>query len=237
MIWRAALAAWLALGGATLAGPCVQSDGLRACFDAPRTAGLYGHSVLGATPEWGALSIRRGAGAAIEVTLPADRLFEDITPRLADIDGDGALDVLVVESAFDAGARLSAYRSDGSLLAATPAIGQRNRWLAPAGAGDIDGDGQTEIALIDRPHLARLLRIFRLKAGALVEVAQLGGLTNHRIGDAFIQGGLAPCGVMVLADARWRDVMHVRLRDGALSARAVGRYSGPSSLEPAAACR
>jgi hypothetical protein len=50
---------------------------------------------------------------------------------------------------------------DVRLLAATPHIGSANRWLAPIGAADLDGDGRVEIAYVDRPHLARTLRIWR----------------------------------------------------------------------------
>ena len=85
---------------------------------------------------------------------------------------------------------MTAEGGDLRLVAATPNIGQRNRWLAPVAAADLDGDGATEIAYVDRPHLARRLRIWRFEGGSLTEIAALPGLTNHRIGEAFITGGL-----------------------------------------------
>jgi hypothetical protein len=47
-------------------------------------------------------------------------------------------------------------------LASTPWIGQRFRWLAPVAAADLDGDGAMELAYVDRPHLARTLRVWRI---------------------------------------------------------------------------
>ena len=43
------------------------------------------------------------------------------------------------------GARLAIYDETG-LVSATPYIGRSNRWLAPLGAGDLDGDGNIELA-------------------------------------------------------------------------------------------
>lgn len=88
---------------------------------------------------------------------------------------------------------------------------------------DLDGDGLTEIACIDRPHLARTLRIWRYTDGTLTEIATARGLTNHRIGDAFISGGLRDCvqgPEILLARPDW---------SGIVAARACGpSFSGPT---------
>jgi hypothetical protein len=170
--------------------------------------------------------------------LPADHVFEDLAPRLVDVTGDGEPEVIVVETDVRRGAALAIYDVNGK-LAETPHIGQRNRWLAPVGAADLDGDGQIEIAYVDRPHLAKVLRVWRLDGRKLVPVGELGGLSNHQIGWDFIPGGLRDCGAgpeIVLADAAWARVMAVRF-DGALSARALGTYRGPDSLMSALACQ
>ncbi len=47
----------------------------------------------------------------------------------------------------------------------------------------------------------------------LAETLRLPGLTNHRIGEAFISGGLRDCGAgaeLVLASADWSRVMLVQ---------------------------
>ncbi len=125
-------------------------------------------------------------------------------------------------------------------MTATPFIGQRFRWLAPVGVADLDGDGSVELAYVDRPHLAKVLRVWRFRDGALREVAAAEGYTNHRIGERDIAGGIRDCGdgpEMVIADATWQDVVTLRLADGDLVARVWGPHEGRGSFERALTCR
>lgn len=201
--------------------------------------GRYPHGVLGDTIEHGALKLTYlPMRTTFVIRLPIDRVFEDTAPRIADVDGDGRAEAVVVESHKDQGARLAIYNG-GGLMAATPYIGQRNRWLAPIGIADLDGDGSVEIAYIDRPHLLKTLRVVRLVDGELREVASLEGVTNHRIGEREIGGGLRTCGgarEMIVARHDWRRVMAVTFQDGLLHAREIGVHNGPSSLSNALTC-
>lgn len=223
--WRSlARGAWVALalvaGGASAEG-CVEA----ARYGAPTDR--YAHGVLGDAIEWGSLTIDSTGGRRVTVTLPQDRVFEDIAPRLVDLEPEGCPAVLVVETQAQTGAQLALYGADGVKLAATPHIGQPNRWLAPVGAGDLDGDGAVEIAYVDRPHLAKVLRVWRYSAGQLTEVAAAEGFSNHRIGWDYIAGGLRECGAgveMVLASGDWRQLVAVRF-DGGLARRVLGPYS------------
>ncbi|PJE37733.1 hypothetical protein CVM52_05700 [Pseudooceanicola lipolyticus] len=198
--------------------------------------GRYDHGVLGDALEWGSLTLRTGAQRS-RITLPPSRVFEDTAPRIVQIAPDRRA-ALVVESDVEQGARLALYDRDG-LIAATPFIGQRHRWLSPLGAADLDGDGFVEIAYIDRPHLARVLRIWRFRDGALHPVANRAGLTNHRIGQEFISGGIRACGArpeIVSVNADWSRVMLSRLVDGRIETRGAGRFAGPESLAKALRC-
>lgn len=211
-------------------------------------AATYGHEVLGDTPEWDTLRITWAEGHRPQdqpfdtVNLAKHRhVFEDIAPRLIDMDGDGLVEVVGVESSFAEGARLFVLRGTGSDIEAarTPYIGQRNRWLAPIGAADLDGDGAIEVAYIDRPHLAKTLRVWRYLDGALTEVASLEGLTNHKIGEPFISGGIRDCGdgpEIVTADSRWQSVVATRLVDGKLEASQIADFDGSDSFRPVLAC-
>ena len=197
----------------------------------------YAHGILGDAIEWGTLEITTDTGLR-RFELPQDRVFEDVAPRLADLDSDGAPEVIVVETLNTAGAQLAVYDATGK-IAATPHIGRTNRWLAPIGAADLDGDGAIEIAYIDRPHLAKTLRVWRFEDGALVPVADLGGLTNHRIGEADIGGGIRDCGngpEMITASADWSRVMATQLSEGQLRTRALGRHVDRGSFATALAC-
>ena len=213
----------------------------------------YAHGVLGDSIEYGALEITvehdaaKGnlSRSAVQkrsvqlIRLPLNRVFEDLAPRLIDVTGDGAPEVVVVETQVNKGAQLAVYSAKGKKLAATPHIGQTHRWLAPIGAADVDGDGHIEIAYIDRPHLAKTLRLWRYKNGKLREVAALKGLTNHQIGWDFIASGLRDCGSnpeMVTADAGWKHIMATRYKNGKITARRIGAYKGPSSIVRALSC-
>ena len=200
--------------------------------------GRYAHGILGDALEWGGLQLSLADGGARRFDLPRDHVFEDIAPRLVDVTGDGAPEVLVIETDVNRGAALAIYGPEGKITE-TPHIGQSNRWLAPLGAADLDGDGAIEIAYVDRPHLARVLRVWRFANGSLSEVAQMEGLTNHRIGEQYISGGIRDCeGVpeVVLADADWQRVVAVTLKDGQLAQRDIGPFAGAESFAAALAC-
>ncbi|WP_422054726.1 FG-GAP repeat domain-containing protein [Shimia sp.] len=199
----------------------------------------YAHGVLGDAIEYGTLELTLKDGKRLALTLPQDRVFEDIAPRLVDMDGGGAPEVIVVESSQTGGARLAIYDETG-LRAATPHIGQRNRWLAPIGAADLDGDGHIEVAYIDRPHLAKTLRVWRFQDNQLTQMASQAGLTNHRIGEDFISGGIRDCGdgpEMITVNANWSEVMATRFDGKTLSPRALGPFEGQTSLKRALDCK
>lgn len=199
----------------------------------------YPHGVLGDAVEHGRLVLRTAGGLTVTHVLSADLVFEDTAPRLADVDGDGVPEVIAVESHQSRGARLAVWGSDGR-IAATPYIGTRFRWLAPVGADDLDGDGRVEIAYVDRPHLAKTLRIWRFAAGGLTEVAAFPGVTNHRIGERDIAGGIRTCGAgpeMIVASADWRVLLALRWRDGAVEARRIGGDTSRAAFVRAMACR
>jgi hypothetical protein len=211
----------------------------------------YAHGVFGETEEWGALEIDTVAGKSNEIApslalrkstylfrLPLNHVFEDIAPRVVDLDGDGAPEVIVVETDVAKGAALAVYSETGK-RAETPHIGQTHRWLAPLDVGDLDGDGLPEIAYVDRPHLARELVIVQYRGRKLVEIARIPGLTNHRFGEKTITGGIRNCGQggeAILANADWSHVMAVRLQGRSLNPRAIGKYSA-SAMKRALACK
>ena len=137
------------------------------------------------------------------------------------------------------GARLAIYDENG-MRAATPFIGRPHRWLAPLGVADLDGDGRVEIAYVDRPHLAKVLRIWRYEGGRLRHLADVPGLTNHRIGWDRIPGGIRDCGrgpEMITADGGWRRVIATTWDGRRAAKRDLGAYAGEQSLARAMACK
>lgn len=209
----------------------------------------YDHLVLGRDHNWSQLRVTLSDGASLTLH-HAEAVFEDTAPRLVDLDGDDAPELIVVESLAGQGARLAIYGTGDeglALLAATPFIGRGYRWLAPVGAGDLDGDGRIEIAYVDRPHLRKTLRVWRFHpdgAPSLRPVADLGGVTNHRIGAPIIEGGIricddpqgTPAPEMILASDDWRHVRAVRFDGHTLVSRDVGPYTGPLTAQTYPRC-
>lgn len=212
----------------------------------------YDHGILGDKIEYGAILLqyqnnssqfmkqdavlRRGS---VTIRLPLDHVFEDIAPRLIDIDGDGDFEVMVVETDVAKGAQLAIYDETGKITA-TPHIGRTHRWLAPIGAADLDGDGHVEIAYIDRPHLARVLKIWRFKDGKLTFVTERGGLTNHQIGQDYISGGIRDCGTgpqMITTNANWSKIVASTFDGRNLRSVEIGPHKGPNSFKRAMDCR
>ncbi|QJF52041.1 FG-GAP repeat domain-containing protein [Roseobacter ponti] len=229
---RRALLALCLLHGPAFAGVTINA----ARYEGPTDR--YAHAVLGDAVEYITLVLTLSDGTERRLSLPDDLVFEDTAPRLHDLNGDGAPEVVVVESSQTRGARLAVWGRDGRITA-TPFIGTRFRWLAPLGAADLDGDGTVEIAWIDRPHLAKTLRIWRYEQSALTEVASLAGYTNHRIGEHDIAGGIRMCGgfpEMILATADWSELVALRFDGAGIAGRTLGTDTRRPAFARAMVC-
>jgi hypothetical protein len=96
-----------------------------------------------------------------------------------------------------------------------------NRWLAPVGVGDFDGDGvANEVALVAMPHLAGLLRVYRIQAGELPLISEAAGYSNHVYGQAEMSMSLVDHGQksdrILLPDRARRRLVWLSLINGRL---------------------
>ncbi|SDW43603.1 hypothetical protein SAMN04488238_10266 [Roseicitreum antarcticum] len=207
----------------------------------------YAHNVLGDLRGFGALEVTIAGGTTLRLVLPEARVFEDIAPRLWDIDGDEIPEIVAVESDQSLGARLTAWavlrETDGThgmvLRAAGDFIGTRFRWLAPAGIADFTGDGRPEIAYVEMPHLARRLVLVGLRGDRFEPLARIGGVSNHRIGEGFITGGLRNCGTgpeLLLPSADWSQIARVTFDNNRLVAADLGPFTSALALEAMMGC-
>lgn len=239
----------LAVALPLLAASAANSEIIRADYTTPTPR--YTHAILGDALEWGALRLTLADQSTVTLTLPDSRVFEDLSPRLVDVDLDGDAEVVTIESSLHYGARLSVYDETG-LVAATPYIGQSHRWLAPVGAADLDGDGSIELAYVDRPHLAKKLRVWRFENGTLTEISYSPdgpaqdllasvGVTNHKIGWDYILGGIRDCGegpALVVGSGDWTSVWAFTLSpDGSLQAKASFDGATPEVFDAALSCK
>lgn len=151
-----------------------------AWFSEPTTR--YRHSPFGSEKHPTAITVSTAEKRIMKFRLPKDSVFEDRTPRLIDIDGDGKEDIVAVRSYDLRGSALAVIGMRGNdleVIAETPPTGAPFRWLNPAGFADFDGDGRTDIALVTRPHTDGELQIWTLREGALVQLADTDDVSNH----------------------------------------------------------
>ncbi len=205
-------------------------------FGGPTRA--YDHAILGDGVEYTQLILRAG-GRRVVIEVGAGHVFEDLAPRLADLDRDGRPEVIVVRTDMQRGASLAVY-GVGGLITQTPPIGQTHRWLAPVGVGDFDGNGRVEIAYIETPHLGNVLKIYHYFSQKLVLAAAVPGFSNHRIGDNFILGGVRNCGrgdEIITADASWQRILSTTITEGRVRSRVLGSATTRRGFTRAMACR
>jgi len=165
----------------------------------------YAHGVLGDRIEATQLVVETKMGTRLMVELPADRVFEDLEPRVVDINNDNTEEVLVVVSEQHLGASLVVYgivNNELVQLATTPFLGQAYRWLNPLGVGDFDGDGNKDIALVATPHIGGLLRLYHINGKKLIQFAEYSGVSTHYIGSTEL-------GLGVVVSASPRDLILV----------------------------
>ncbi len=196
----------------------------------------YAHGVLGDALEASRLVLRLRHGDTLTFELPLTRVFEDLQPRLEDLDGDKKDEILLVESDVDLGASLAVYGITGgqiTLRAQTPFLGQPNRWLNPVGSGDFDGDGHLDVATVITPHIGGILRLYRFSEPSLIQYAELKGVSTHQIGSTelglgqvvTLQNGTDG---LLLPDQSRRTLMLLRWSSGAM--HELARVSLPSPV-------
>ena len=145
----------------------------------------YAHHVLGGNAEPTSLVVSTNKRVVLKLKLPPDSVFEDREPRIVDIDGDGLDEIIAIRSYITKGSVLAiiAIRPTGlTIVAETEPPGMPFQWLCPAGVGDFDGDGNTDIALVRRPHDLGNLEIYTLKGTRLIHMMTIDDVSNHARG-------------------------------------------------------
>ena len=150
----------------------------------------YSHGILGDRVEASALTVRLASGKRFSVDAGSGHVFEDLTPRLADLDGDGRNEIIVIRTNLRRGAALAVYGQHGGgleLLAATADIGRANRWRNPALIFPSPASDEMLIAEVVTPHIGGTLKLWALKASTgsgyrLEPRGSASGFSNHFIG-------------------------------------------------------
>ena len=158
------------------------ASALTARYTDPTTR--YTHGILGDAIEGGGLLVVR-AGKRYYYKLDERFVFEDLQPRMADVDNDGQPEFITIRSSLTQGAGVAVFKLVNDqlvLLAASEFIGTPNRWLNIAAIADLDNDGKVEIAWVQTPHIGGILRVAKLVGDRLQIVDEKSGYSNHQIG-------------------------------------------------------
>lgn len=156
---------------------------VRAWYGEPTSR--YRHGVLGDAIEGGALVAELSDGQRLIHRLDEALVFEDIAPRIADLDGDGRAEIVTIIAHQGQGAAVAIFAvEDGRLAmkARNAFIGRANRWLNIAAVAPLAGGGTPEIAIVTTPHIGGRLAILRYAGGAITRLATADGFSNHVIG-------------------------------------------------------
>lgn len=193
----------------------------RAWYSSPTDR--YRHGALGDDIEGGAIVAEDVFGNFFVATLDPSQVFEDLTPRIADIDNDGINEIITIRSSVRTGAAVAVYGLSGTRLielTSTPPIGRANRWLNIAGIADFTGNGQLDIAIVKTPHIGGRLEILTWNRNRLEVVDSAEGFSNHAFASidqglsavASVDGDRIPD--LILPDAQRRTLRMVTVSRG-----------------------
>jgi hypothetical protein len=144
----------------------------------------YAHGILGDQIEGGGLLVTV-KNKQYHYKLDEAFVFEDLQPRLADVDNDGDLEFITIQSSVTQGGSVAVYKIINDTLRpflSSGYIGTPSRWLNIAAIDDLDNDGKMEIAWVQTPHIGGILKIARIENGKWTLLDEKTGVSNHRIG-------------------------------------------------------
>jgi len=145
----------------------------------------YTHGILGDKIEAEQLVVVVD-GVFYEYKLSNDYVFEDLRPRLYDVDGDSKLEFITIRTNLLHGAGIAIYKIIGGKLVEythTPEIGIPYRWLNVVIVNDLDNDGVVELVWIETPHIGGVVKVAKIKAGTLEVITERAQYSNHAIGE------------------------------------------------------
>lgn len=191
-------------------------DGRFALFGDPTDR--YQHGALGDGIEAETLVVVDATTAEVtaRTTLDAPLVFEGLQPLVADLNDDGAPEIVTTVADERDGARIAVFAPDGDRLATGPL--HEPGWRHQLTVAPFGPDGRPELAVVRKPHVDRVLEFYRLEDGALDIVATAPGVSSHtygsRILDQAVAVGTDPSTLLVPTTAR-DELAAVRRDDGA----------------------
>jgi len=125
------------------------------------------------------------------IMIEAPDVIEGISAIWADIDNDGARDIIVTLSNNRGGSRIDAFHEDGTLLTESDPIGLGHRWRHQIAVASFDGSGMPLLAAIRTPHIGGIIEFFQYENGKLEITNEIKGFSSHSIGSRNLDSALA----------------------------------------------
>ena len=151
-------------------------------------------------------------------------VFEDLQPRIADVDEDGQPEFITIRTPLTEGAGVAIFKiidEQLMLMAASEFVGTPNRWLSIAAITDLDNDGTMNIAWVQTPHIGGTLRVATIVNGRLQIIDEKSGYSNHRIGQTnlclSVISASAPLKTLYLPTNDYAAVVGLQLEHGKLT--------------------
>ncbi len=154
----------------------------------------YAHGVLGDSIEPSAahiVSIGTSPNVTTSIEVSSTEVFETLAPIWTDIDQDGVREIVTTVSSPNDGARLSAYRENGEMLAQSDPIGSGYRWMHLLAAAPTGPSGETEIIAVRTPHIGGILQYYRRVEDRLKLVHSVSGYSTHKSGSRNLDTAIA----------------------------------------------
>ncbi len=144
----------------------------------------YPHGVMGDDIEAEQLVVAVD-GQFYDVILKGDYLFEDLRPRIYDVDGDGLLEFITIRTHVERGAGIAIYKVINEELveyAYVAEIGFLTRWLNLVTIDDLDDDGVVELAWIQTPHIGGILKVAKFSGGEMTVLDEAEEQYSNHLG-------------------------------------------------------
>jgi len=145
----------------------------------------YTHGVLGDELEASSITLvetQPEPRVFQNIAIPQPNVIEGIYPIWTDINNDGEREIIVTLSNAQNGARIVAFREDGSLLAEGPPIGTGFRWRHQLVVAPFGEQGENLLAVVRTPHIGGVVEYYRLSENKLEIAAEIPGISTHSIG-------------------------------------------------------
>lgn len=154
----------------------------------------YDHGIAGDGIEAAAIIIvETEPELRVRRTIPIKEpdVIEGISAIWADVDNDGIRDIIVTLSNDNTGARIVAYRQDGTLLAESEPIGLGNRWRHQLALAEFESNKPPLLVDVRTPHIGGIVEFLEFSDGKLVNVKEYRGFSTHSIGSRNLDPALA----------------------------------------------